>query len=263
MILIENNLLDNIDEFIIYNYDYLDIGNILKNKFNKQIKYLNSDSDNHSITLNLSKHYITNSLTETFKNVYDLNYTKKTNELNILFDIRSNSRLWLNQHSTILKIMNNVKHTFNNYSINFYISGFYTYQNIKHNPYYDKNREINTQNGMVDKLQSEVPFHINNLINVNLSEIMKILLTIDLCIANSGSGVSFFAQTALNKPTISFTTNSCSVAFDSQRCAFENNLSNGTFIDTAHITDIEGNFILNEEILLRQVMLKLKEITNI
>jgi hypothetical protein len=92
---------------------------------------------------------------------------------------------------------------------------------------------------------------------------MKILLTIDLCIANSGSGVSFFAQTALNKPTISFTTNSCSVAFDSQRCAFENNLRNGTFIDTAHITDIEGNFILNEEILLRQVMLKLKEITNI
>jgi hypothetical protein len=263
MILIENNLLDNIDEFIIYNYDYLDIGNVLKNKFNKPIKYLNSDSDNHSVTLNLSKHYITNSLTETFKNIYDLNYTKNTTDLNILFDIRSSNRLWLNQHSSILNIMNNVKHTFSNYSINFYISGFYTYQHNIINPYYDKNREINTQNGMVDKLQSEVPFHINNLINVNLSEIMKILPTIDLCIANVGSGASFFAQTALNKPTIAFTQNSCCVAFDSQRYAFENNVNNCTFIDSTHITDVEGNFILNEEFLLSQVMLKLKEITNI
>lgn len=263
MILFENNLLDNIDEFIIYNYDYLDIGNVLKNKFNKPIKYLNSDSDNHSLTLNLSKHYITNSLTETFKNIYDLNYTKNTNELNILFDIRSSNRLWLNQHSSILKIMNNVKYTFNNYSINFYISGFYTRQNNNiNNPYYDKNKEIDIQNKMVHDLQSEVPFHINNLINVNLSEIMKILSTIDLCIANAGSGASFFAQTALNKPTIAFTKNSCSAAFDSQRCAFENNISNCTFIDPIYITDFEDNFILNEEILLNMVMLKLKEITN-
>ena len=262
MILIENNLLDNIDEFIIYNYDYLDIGNVLKNKFNKPIKYLNSDSDNHSITLNLSKHYITNSLTETFKNVYDLNYTKNTNDLNILFDIRSSNRLWLNQHSSILNIMNNVKHAFSNYPINFYISGFYTYQHNINNIYYDKNREIDIQNKMIHKLQSEVPFHINNLINVNLSEIMKILPTIDLCIANAGSGAGFFSTSVFNKPTIFFTTKKLSVAFDSQKYAFENNVSNGIYIDPIYITDVEDNFILNEEILLNMVMLKLKEITN-
>ena len=91
---------------------------------------------------------------------------------------------------------------------------------------------------------------------------MKVLPTIDLCIANAGSGTSFFAQTTLNIPTIAFTINKFNAGFDSQRYAFENNISNCTFIDTAHITDVEDNFILNEEILINMIMLKLKEITN-
>ena len=205
MILIENNLVSNIDEFIIYNFDYLNIGNILKTKFKKKITYLALENNNN-LTINLTKHYITNSLIETFKNIYDIQYIKKKSKvLNILFDIRSNDRIWLNQNIIMLNVMNGIKYKFTDYSVNFYISGFYNYKNNTKNKFYNKNKEINNQNKIFYDLQSKLSFPIINLINVNLSEIINILPNIDLCIANVGSGVSFFYSLIFNKPIICFT----------------------------------------------------------
>ena len=259
MLLIENNLIDNIDEFIIYNFDYLNIGNILKTKFNKKITYLSSENNNN-LTLNLSKHYITNSLIETFKNIYDLNYIKNNSkELNILFDIRSNDRIWLNQMPIILNIMNNIKHNFNEYSVNFYISGFYKYENNNNNLLYNANTEISSQNETFHNLQSNVSFPINNLINLNLSQIIPLLQKIDLCIANLGSGTSFFFQTIFNKHTIGLTTKNKSVDFNMQRYAFENKLNKCILIHPCFVTDIKNNFKIKEGFLVDIVLKNIKE----
>ena len=111
MLLIEYDLLDYVDEFIIYKYDYLNIANILKKKFNKNIKYITSDTETHNLTVNVSKHYISNSSVKIFKDMYSLTITNNifvTNEINIMFDIRSNNRIWLNQIPMMINIMNGI-----------------------------------------------------------------------------------------------------------------------------------------------------------
>ena len=262
MILIENNLISNIDEFIIYNFDYLNIGNILKNKFKKKITYLALENNNN-LTVNLTKHYINNSSIELFKNIYDIQYIKKKSKvLNILFDIRSNRRIWLNQNIIMLNVMNGIKYKYTDYSVNFYISGFYNYENNTKNTFYNKNKEITTQNKIFYDLQSKLSFPIINLINVNLSEIIKILPNIDLCIANVGSGVSFFYSVIFNKPMICFTTKKNSQAYNLQRYACENKSSNTFYINPNNIIDINDNFILKNGILYNLVLDKITKIIN-
>jgi hypothetical protein len=263
-LLIENNLIDNVDEFLIYKFDYINIGNILKTKFNKSVVYLNS-SNNHYLAVNLSKHYIANSQIDTLKNIYDLNYIKNnSNELNILFDIRTSDRIWLNQIPIILNTMNCIKQTFNEYSVNFYISGFYKYEKNNENLLYNNNTEINLQNKIFNILQSKVSFPINSVINLNLSEIIHFLQKIDLCIANVGSGVSFFFQTIFNKNMIALTTKKNSFDFNIQRYAFENKINKTIFIHHSYITDIKTNFILKTGFFADFVLRSIREkITNV
>jgi hypothetical protein len=263
MLLIEHDLLDNIDEFIIYKYDYLNIADILKNKYNKNIKYITSDTEIHNLSVNITKHYITNSSTKIFKNFYELTYTNDisvTNEINIMFDLRSNDRIWINQIPIIINIINGVKNKYSHYNINFYISGFYNYKKTCLSINYNGTKEINSQNKIFNIIQSKLPFPIFNLININLSEIIHISQKIDLCIANLGSGVSFFYSTIFNKPTIGFTNLKNSVSFDSQRYAFENKLNKYSSIHPCYITDINNNFILKPGILFNSVTSKINEI---
>lgn len=261
MILIENNLVSNIDEFIIYNFDYLNIGNMLKSKFNKKITYLASENNNR-LTLNLSKHYITNSLIETFKNNYELKNNNNINEINIIFDIRTNDRIWLNQIPIIINIMNWIKNTYHNYSVNFFIGGFYNYeQNNTQNTIYNSKKEISQQTKIFNIIKNFVSFPIYSLINLNLSQIIKICQRIDLCICNSGSGIGFFYQTIFNKDTICFTLNKKTYDFDLQRYAFENYVSNSIFLESKYIIDSkEGNFNIKPQHLLPLVINKLNNI---
>jgi hypothetical protein len=262
MLLIEYNLIDNIDEFIIYKYDYLNIANILKTKFNKKIIYLTSDRENHSLTVNISKHYITNSSIEIFKNTYGLTNIIQNNqkEFNILFDLRSNNRIWLNQIPIIINIMNGLKQHFGEYSFNFFISGFYRYQQNISTEVYNQTKEIERQVNMFNCLQSKVTFRIFNLINVNLSEIVKICQKIDLCVANLGSGLSFYYSTIFNKPTIGVTTATNCIGFNEQRYAFENKINNTSLIPHSYITDINDNFNLQYGILYDYVVARITEI---
>lgn len=195
MLLFEYDLIKYIDEFIIYKYDYLNIANILKNKYNKKVTYLNSDNDyHHGLTINLSKHFINNSLIDTFKNIYGLKDIINNNEIHILFDIRSSDRIWLNQIPIIINIMNYIKQQFTNYSVNFYISGFYIGENINNSHIYNKDAAVDIQNNIFNIIQSNVSFSICNLINLNLSHILEISQKFNLCIANAGSGLSFFVK---------------------------------------------------------------------
>jgi len=260
MLLIEYNLLDNIDELIIYNYGYLNIADFFKKKFNKNIKYITSNTEIHNLTINISKHYINNSSLEIFKDMYDLtNIIKiKSNEINILFDIRSNYRIWLNQIPIIINIMNGVKNKYRNYNINFYISGFYTYkQTSLSSTIYNKTKEINTQNKIFNTIQSKVKFKIFNLINKNLSEIIYITQNIDLCIANLGSGIGFYYSCIFNKPTIGFTNPKNSLLFNNQRYAFENKLNKYTNILPCYITNKNGIFFLKPGVLFNSVISKI------
>jgi hypothetical protein len=179
MMLIDNNLLDNIDEFLIYKYDYLKIGDILKNRFNKRVTYI-EDLDKHNITCNVTKHFVNDKLIDTFKTFYNLNVPNKiTNNINILFDLRSNSRVWLNQTVIIKNIIYQLKKKYYEYNVNFYISGFYNHLNCDdHN--YNTNKEVSEQTKVFNEIQRVFDFKINNLINKSLPEITNLLLDIDL-----------------------------------------------------------------------------------
>jgi hypothetical protein len=250
MLLFEYNLLDNIDEFLIYKYDYLNIAGILKNKYNKQITFLNSNIPNHNCLINLSKHYISNSLNETFKNIYELKSININNEINILIDIRTNDRIWLNQNTIIVNLINTIKTKYINYNVNFYISGFYTYNKHTINNAYNSNKEINKQNIIFNQIQKSINFTIYNLINSKLSDIVKLCQKMDICIANSGSGISFYNQVIFNKPSIFFTLKSKIIDFGLQRFAFENNLDNGKYLEKKYIIDTnDNNFYLKYGIL--------------
>jgi hypothetical protein len=262
MLLFEYNLIDNIDEFIIYKFDYLNIASILKNKFNKKIKHIMSENESHNLTVNITKHYIPNSSVEKFKTVYNLTNSMKLSQknINIMFDIRSNSRVWLNQIPIIINIMNGLKHKYDKYNINFYISGFYKHNQQLSNNSYNVNKEVQTQNRLFYFIQSKVNFKIFNLINANLPDIINFCQYIDLCIANLGSGIGFYYSTIFNKPTIGFTNKKSSLDFDSQRYAFENKLNMYTGIHPSYITDIEDNFKLKNGVLFNSVIKKLDNI---
>jgi hypothetical protein len=257
MLLIEYNLIDNIDEFIIYKYDYLNIADVLQNKFNKKITHMNTDTQNYGLTVNLSKHFISNSLIDTFKNIYELKDNRQKNEINILFDIRTNDRRWLNQIPIIVNIINSVKNTYQTYTVNFFISGFYCYEKSQANSIYNSNKEVREQLHIFNTIQKCISFPIYNLINSKLSKIIRICQKIDLCIANTGSGLSFFYQTIFNNDTICLTLKKNVRDFDKQRYAFENCISNCVFIEPKYITDFNGNFIVKQGCLLPLVISKL------
>ena len=110
--------------------------------------------------------------------------------------------------------------------------------------------------------RSKLSFPIINLINVNLSEIINILPNIDLCIANVGSGVSFFYSLIFNKPIICFTNKKKSAEFNLQRYAFENNLNKNFYIHPTYITDIKNNIMLKYGVLYNLVVDRITEIIN-
>jgi len=245
-LLFEYNLLENIDEFIIYKYDYINFAGILKNSYFKNVIHLVSDTLEHNLCVNLSKHFINNSLIETFRKVYDLKDLSgitKNKEINVLFDIRTNDRIWLNQNIIIINIMNGLKNRYFDYNVNFYISGFYNFKRTQINNNYDYNKEINLQNSIFDTIQKCVNFPIHNLINVNLCDLLKICEKIDICLCNLGSGISFFFQTIFNKDSVGVTLKQRTYDFDIQRYAFENYISNITVLDSKYIVDDnKGNF---------------------
>lgn len=256
MFIVENNLLDNINEFLIYKYDYLNIGDILKNKYNKNVIYLSNDN-NHNATCNVTKHFVNTSLINTFNTFYGLNDNMCNNskEINILFDIRSNSRVWLNQKPMILNIIHRLKEKYTDYKINFYISGFYKYEHneLSNNYLYDE--EIQKQNELFNFVQNNLDFKIFNLINMNLSEIMKMSENMDLFISNIGSGISFFYGLIFNKPVVAFTNKKCSVPFNFQRYSVEHRVSNTLFIHPSNIIqDKNENFYIKVGILLNKVI---------
>lgn len=261
MLLFEYDLINNIDEFIVYKYDYLNMSEILKNKYNKKITYINSDKIQHNITVNLSKHYINNSSIDLFKNIYHLKENSQNNQINIVFDIRTNDRIWLNQLQIIVNIMNVVKNTYINYDVNFFISGFYNYENDQNtNGIYNSKKEVIKQNKLFNIIKSCVSFPIYSLINLNLSQLIKFCQKVDMCIANAGSGISFFYQTIFNKHSICITLNKKTYDFNLQRYAFENFICNNVFLQSKYIIDKNNNFYVKPGYLLPLVIEKLNNL---
>ena len=249
MFIIENNLLDNIDEFLIYKYDYLNIGEILKNKYNKNVIYLNNDN-NHNATCNVTKHFVSNSLIDTFKKFYELNdnICCNSNEINILFEIRTNSRVWLNQTENILNIINKLKEKYTDYKMNFYVSGFYKHEHNEFSNSYSYNEEIQKQSNIFNSIQSNLNFEIFNLVGMNLSEIIKVSEKFNLIIANAGSGILLFNGVIFNNLLIALTNKDNIIPFQSQHLAFEHNFTGTTYIEPSDILyENYENFHINIE----------------
>jgi hypothetical protein len=252
MFIIENNLLESIDKIIIDKYDFLGIGSILKNKYNKTVLYNNS---NNIFGVNISKHFIHDNLITIFKGFYNLCDKNKQDKdsIDIVFDLRSNSRVWLNQEI----FMNNIIHKLNtNKKINFYISGVYTCKDLNKGQLtniFNYNNEYSMQMKVFNRIQSNFSHcKIYNLIGKNLSELIFLSEKFDIIIANLGSGISFFSSLIFNTNIIGLTNNISHDSFHEQKYCFENILSNSKFIDKKYITDNTktGDFKLNSPVLI-------------
>jgi hypothetical protein len=229
MILIETKLINNIDNFIIGPCDYLNIAPLLNKKYKKNIIYKSNKSNNIPI-INSSKVYIDNSTINTFKKFYEItdediidpNITDKQT-IHILFDIRSTSRVCLNESEIIVSLINHIINNYPNYNFKFYISGWYTYENDPNNINITINEQNIIFNNIVDKIKSTVNkpnIHIESLIGQNLSSIIKTCSIIDFCITNAGSGIGFFLYLIYKTLMITYSNTHC-YDFISQQFAFE------------------------------------------
>ena len=267
LFLIENNLLDNIDKFIIYENDYLNTYEILKFKFKKDVerKKSNNLTSLENININVSKTYITQNICNLFKNIY-LNVNNNINinnhEINILFDIRTNSRVCLNEKESIIFLINETIKKYNNYTINFYITGWYFFEDNEEN---NLNDNVIQQNNIINEIQSNFSFKINNLVGLKLIDILNICQNIDIIIANLGSGINFFSSIIFNTITIGY-TNTITYGFFNQ-ILFINNLINIIPLEINNITFIDNNnFSINihelNNLLVNQINILLKNKLN-
>lgn len=239
LLIIQHNLLNNIDLFIIGINDYLNFKDILKNKFNIpdfKIKILrdNNIMNENDILINTAKNHINNKLIILLKELYNFNnITRKDKHINILFDIRTNDRICLNQYELIKNILINIPNKYKDNIFNFSVSGWFSHNN-------DTNNNINIikQKEIINELKQN--FTINDLIGLKLEELIKNVENIDIIISNSGSGVSFFSSIIYNPYSISFTNINSYDAFKEQDNYL--NVQKNIYIDKNFIiSDINNN----------------------
>jgi hypothetical protein len=254
MFLINNNLIDNIDEFVIGPFDYLDVGTIMKNKYNKSTKYINTTTNNNDLLVNTVKKYINMNLIDTFKKVYDVNKKIISNKIHIAFDIRTNRRVCNNSTENIIYIINKLSKKFKN--IEFYISGWYT---VDSNKSYELIADYKKSQQVFTNIQEEVNIPIHNLIGKPLKELVKIIDLFDIIVSNDGSGIGFYSKILTNAYNISYTNNYVRDGFQSQEIFF-NKKMNHIYIDKKYITnisdDMETDFIIDSNILYNSILEK-------
>ena len=139
--------------------------------------------------------------------------------------------------------------------------------NIKYDDKHTKNNsyfcdeEINKQNLIFNQIQNSINYTIHNLIGSNLSDIVKLCQKIDICIANSGSGICLYNSFIFNKPCILFTLKRLTCNFNIQRHAFENKLYNAKYLPRKYIIDSNNNnFYLKYGILIPLVISLIDEL---
>ena len=241
LFIIDNNLIDNIDEIIIGKYDFLSFSKILENRFNKKISFSDNTLYNNKLIISTKK-YINKNSVKLFKNIFDIEDYKYINnfELNILFDIRTNLRVCLNQIELCVKVIKNLINSYEKIKFNFYIAGWYTDCN-NHN-----NSNIILQNNIFNKIQSLVDVKINNLIGYNLLELIKLSSKMNLLISNSGSGIGLFSAIINSNIHIHFTNNLQHDDFYNQNIALNIIESNNIYVQKQFITDsTESNFYID------------------
>ena len=254
MFLIESNLLNNINEFIIGCFDYLDIASILKNKFNKKITY-STYKDIDGINIGLSKVYINQKILDTFIDFYDIDINKiNDDKIHIMFDIRTNSRVWLNQENDIINIIKEITQYFPDKNFIFYIAGWFIINdNISENDQIN----IDKQNNIFNFIQSNFEFKIINLIGKKIKNLIKIYENINIFISNTGSSNMYYGI-IFDKFNIYFTNKSIIKDSLNQNIAL-NNIKNLWIIDEKYITDIDDNFYIEY----KQIILYLIDIIKI
>lgn len=237
--IIQNNLLNNIDHFIIGINDYLNFKDILKNKFNipdskLEILYENSLLNKDYILINNAKNHINNELIILFKKLYNLNnIIRRDKQINILFDIRTNDRICLNQYDLIKNIIINITNKYKDNIFNFSVSGWFS-----HNDNTNNNINVIKQKEIINELKQT--YIINDLIGLKLEDLIKNVNNIDIIVSNSGSGVSFFSNIIYSPYSISFTNIKSYDSFKEQDYFL--NIQKNIYIDKSFIiSDINNN----------------------
>ena len=251
MFLIKHNLLNNIDDFVIYKYDFLNMGYLLKNKYNKNIYYDNLEKINY-YNINITKIYITHDLTKMFNIFFNINNNIHTNinnkiilkyrlEINILFDIRTNSRVCINQQELIISFLNILNIKYQHIKFNIYISGIFKYNNK--NLFGD---EIEKQNNLINNIIinfiDKSNINIINLIGEDICNLIKLCDIFDICIQNIGSGLGWFYYILYNKPIIFLCNNYYIDSLIAQHTCFEKKLENTYYLDKDLIFNEDNKF---------------------
>jgi len=257
MYVIDNNLINNIDEIIIGPYDYLNIGDVIKNKYDIPIKYINKINDkniilDNNLVINTAKKFINSKLIDLFIKFYEINEKPISDKIHIVFDIRTNRRKCVNCKDNIVHCINEITKLYNN--VEFYISGWY---NINDDNISDHEK---SQHVMFNYIQSKINIKIHSLIGKKLPELIKHINMYDIVIIDDGSGFGFYIKILTNIDTIAYTNNNLSDTFVRQEIFFDKKF-NHIQIDKSFITNVndhmETDYILDQDVILNKILNKI------
>jgi hypothetical protein len=209
---------NKIDGIVIGQYDFFNIESYLKNNYNFNIikfnELFNSNACYNSI-INLNNIFpvFLNSfyIDKEVRHIIDFNmndheiYEEQKNILEISIDIRTNRRYLMNQVFFYTKIIKNIVHDYENYTIKINFLGCFETKNYIIN---DKNEEYIEQNEIVNNIinhfKKDKNIYFKNFIGKNILYTKNNVINSKLFIHSFGTSVSNLLNWIYNIKTICF-----------------------------------------------------------
>lgn len=202
MMAADNNLIRNIDEFVIGSFDYLDFSNILSNKYSKSTRFIGNYFENvGGIPVGLSKHFMSKNIIDVFRNFYfdyfGINDFVLGEGINITIIMRTESRIITNFIFFISSLIKFINYIYPNEKINFIFSGWFYYLTNNYECYSDQvarsNHIVEKQKQIVLEIKNNVPSNVNiiDIIGLDLKVLLKYFSKTDLFIDNASSASMF------------------------------------------------------------------------
>jgi len=247
--LIELGLLDSVQQFDIYCFDFMGVGKILRDKYHKNVRFITPPHVG-DLPLFFQKMFWSPADTDRILDFFDLSSSSSScengDECNLLFDIRSNRRRCLNEMELIQSSLDHLLQTEKFSQIHVHITGWYTTECPNSIITESSKKEIQTQHLFVERVMDFCQQHyssasatitVHNHINKPLMDLLRTIRNFDLMVCNEGSGVNFFASMLFSSIPILYYTNTYAWDPFHEQILAQNNWSHVHFIPKDAITN--------------------------
>jgi len=248
--LIERGLLDSVQQFDIYCYDFMGVGKILQDKYHKNVRFITPPHVG-DLPLFFQKMFWSPADTDRILDFFDLSSSSSSScengdEFNLLFDIRSNRRRCLNEMELIQSSLDHLLQTEKFSQIHVHITGWYTTECPNSIITESSKKEIQTQHLFVERVMDfcqqqyssgSATITVHNHINKPLMDLLRTIRNFDLMVCNEGSGVNFFASMLFSSIPILYYTNTYAWDPFHEQILAQNNWSHVHFISKDAITN--------------------------